>query len=242
MERFGQPERIEAKGRGNLVTETDLAVEAAVLELLSREFPGHRAMSEETAAEIDHGDKGWLWVVDPVDGTHNYSRGNPNFAFNIALCLDGEPVLGLTHSPVTGHEFFAERGGGLWVNGARARVSNVDSLRQSVLGAELGYNDVRGANALALISDIWPAVQSVRITGSAALGLAFAACGRYDVFIHHFLFPWDVAAGIILIKEAGGLIVDRDGGPVTIHSEGVIAGAPGPVRELLALAESTPWR
>jgi fructose-1,6-bisphosphatase/inositol monophosphatase family enzyme len=94
---------------------------------------------------------------------------------------------------------------------------------------------------LELVAEVWP-VQSVRVMGSAALGLAYAACGRYDLFMHHFLYPWDVAAGIVLVKEGGGAVLDRDGGAVGIDSEGVIAGAPAAVEGMLSLARDRPWR
>ncbi len=242
MSRFGRREQMLAKGRGNFVTETDLACERAVLDLLNAEYPEHRVLSEETAAAAHGWREGWLWVVDPLDGTHNYSQGIPNFAFNIALCRDGDPVLGLTYAPVTGEEFFAERGEGLSVNGERAQASTTPSLVQSVLGIDLGYDDGRAAKLISLMAEIWPGVQSVRVMGSAALGLAYAACGRYDLFVHHYLFPWDVAAGIVLVREGGGVIVDREGRPITLYSEGVIAGAPGPVQDFLRIAIDTPWR
>ena len=248
MARFGRQQQMVAKGRGNFVTEADLAAERAVLDLLRREYPEHAVLSEETAGQAAgapagrSGDEGWLWVVDPLDGTHNFSQGIPHFAFNVALCRDGEPLLGLTYAPVTGDEFFAGEGGGLIVNGEPARASSTASLKQSVLGMDLGYDDERAAELIALLAELWPGVQSARVMGSAALGLAYAACGRYDVFVHYFLYPWDIAAGILLVREGGGVIVDRDGGPVSIHSQGAVAGAPGAVREFLRLAKGKPWR
>jgi len=242
LSRFRTQQQTAAKGRGNFVTETDLAVEAAVTALLRDEYPDHAILSEETSAQVADWRSGWLWVVDPLDGTHNYSRGIPNFAFNLALCSDGEPVLALTFAPVTGEEFFACKGCGLTVNGQPARTSSTPSLQQSVFGVDLGYDDARAAKLISLVADIWPGVQSVRVMGSAALGLAFAAAGRYDLFVHQFLYPWDIAAGILLVDEAGGLVLDRDGGPVDIYSEGVIAGAEGPVRDFLEIAAGKPWR
>ena len=272
-----RPERT-MKGRGNFVTETDLACERAALDILAREYPGCPVLSEETADRWvsrhetgDTGDEtgdtrhetgdtgrgenvsrvsggavprgeGWLWVVDPLDGTHNFSQGIPQFAFNIALCLDGDPVLGLTFSPTTGEEFFAAAGGGLLVNGQPARASATPSLAQSVWGMDMGYDDARAARLIGLLAEVWPGVQSVRIMGSAALGLAYAACGRYDLFVHHYLFPWDIAPGIVLVREGGGQIVSRDGEPITIYSEGVVAGAPGPVQDFLRVAKGKAWR
>ncbi|HEU4758719.1 MAG TPA: inositol monophosphatase family protein [Dehalococcoidia bacterium] len=243
MAHFGRHEQMVAKGRGNFVTEADLAAERAVLDLLRQEYPGHAVLSEETASDVaDAESLEWLWVVDPLDGTHNFSKGVPYFAFNIALCQHGEPVLGLTYAPVTGEEFLARQGAGLTVNGEPARASSTGSLRESVLGMDLGYDDQRAAKLIALLAELWPGMQSVRVMGSAALGLAYAACGRYDLFVHHFLYPWDIAAGIALVREAGGMIVDRDGGPVRLDSGGVVAGAPGAVADFLRLAARRAWR
>jgi len=258
MSRFrhaGRREQMVAKGRGNFVTQTDLAVEHMVLELLGSEYPGHTVLSEETAGGWSLGAsgetkqplqesaaRGWTWIVDPLDGTHNFSQGIPFFAFNIALCRDGDPVLGLTYAPVAQEYFFAARGKGLTVNGEPATASSTGSVRESVLGIDLGYNDERAARLIALIADIWPGVQSVRVMGSAALGLAFAASGRYDVFVHHYLFPWDVAAGLVLVREGGGKVLDRDGGPGGIFSQGIVAGAPAAVEDFLRLAAGRPWR
>jgi len=239
MEAFGARQDVRVKGRGNVVTETDLAAERAILAALRQEYPDHAVLAEETAGEAPRG--GWLWVIDPLDGTQNFSRGIPYFATNVALCHDGEPLLGLTYAPATGEEFFAQRGVGLTVNGQPARASTARRLADCVIGADLGYEDARAARMLELVAELWP-VQSVRVMGSAALGLAYAACGRYDLFLHHYLYPWDVAAGIVLVTEGGGAIVDRDGGPATVDSEGIIAGAPGAVEELLALARDRPWR
>ena len=252
MDRFRgglRREQMVAKGRGNFVTETDVACEQLVLDILSHEYGDMRVLSEETAPPglVDRTDpgpipEGWLWVVDPLDGTHNFSQGIPQFAFNIALCHNREPVLGLTYAPATGDEFFAQAGAGLFVNGSPGRVSDVGSLSQSVWGMDLGYNDIRAGRLIELVAEIWPGVQAVRVIGSAALGLAYAASGRYDLFVHHFVYPWDIAPGIVMVREAGGTIVDRDGGPITLYSEGVVAGSPAPVRELLEHARGKPWR
>lgn len=240
--RFGRRQQKTAKGRGNFVTETDLAVERTVLDVLRREYPDHAVLSEETSQSVERWDEGWLWVVDPLDGTRNFARGIPIFAFNIALCLDGQPLLGLTRHPLTGEEFFAEAGRGQLAGGAPARVSAAPSLRESVLGFGLGYEYGRAGKFLSLLAGLWPGVETAFNIGSAALGLAYAASGRFDLYVHHNLFPWDIAAGIVQVREGGGTIVDRDGGDITIYSEGVVAGARGPVRDFLLASSGKPWR
>ena len=230
------------KSRGNYVTETDLACEAAALELLRAEFPNIPVLSEETATTVEGWDKGWLWVIDPIDGTSNFSRGIPTFAFNIALCHDGEPVLGLTQQPVTGTEFFAVKGGGLTVNGVPTRVAEAATLADALTGFGMGYEYDRAKLMITMLAEMFPGVIMVQNIGSAALGLAYAASGRFDLYVHSYLYPWDMAPGIIQIREAGGLVLDRHSGPISIYSEGIIAGAPGPVREFAERTHERRWR
>jgi fructose-1,6-bisphosphatase/inositol monophosphatase family enzyme len=238
----GNPVDRTAKGRGNFVTETDLAAEEAILGLIRKEFPEHRVLSEETSNEVPDWDEGWLWVIDPLDGTGNFARGIPTFAVNIALCHDGAPVLGLTTHPITRDEFFAEQRGGLWVNGGRAQVSQAARMSEALLGIGLGYDYDRAAKLLTLLDELWPGVVTIQNIGTAALGLAYAASGRFDLYVHQYLLPWDMAPGILFVQEAGGRIITRDGDPVTIYSEGVIAGATGPVEEFLQFSAGRSWR
>ncbi|MFQ5878928.1 MAG: inositol monophosphatase family protein, partial [Dehalococcoidia bacterium] len=238
-----QQRQVRFKGRGNIVTPADIEAERAILDILAAEYPGHAVLSEETASvtEADPGSAamplGWLWVVDPLDGTRNYASGIPSFCVNVALCYCGEPLLALTYEPARREEFLARKGGGTFVNGRLVQASGKESVKASVLAFDMGYDDGRAQHMLALINALWPGMQSLRIPGSAALGLAYAACGRYDLFVHHYLFPWDVAAGILLVREAGGTITDRDGGPIAIHSHGVIAGGPRVHADFLRLAQ-----
>lgn len=238
----GTPIAKTVKGRGNYVTETDLAAEMAILDVLRGEFPDVAVLSEETAATVENWERGWLWVVDPIDGTSNFSRGIPSFAVNIALCHDGEPLLGLTHQPVTGAEFFATKGGGLFVNRERATVSPVTELSECLMGIGLGYEYDRAKMLLTLLNDMWPGVMMIQNIGTAALGLAYASSGRFDLYVHSFLYPWDMAAGIVQVREGGGLVLDRHGGPVTIYSEGIIAGAVKPVQEFAEKTKGMRWR
>jgi len=265
LDGLGKPQEVRAKGRGNLVTAADLASERAIHAILRDEYPDHSVLSEETASggsrvegqgssasgTVTHdpgpvtpegSGGGWLWVVDPLDGTRNYLSGIPMFCINIALCHNEEPLLALTFEPVRGEEFFALAGAGAFLNGRPIRASTKESVMASVLAVDMGYDDARAARALSLVGELWPGMQSLRVIGSAALGLAYAACGRFDLFVHHMLYPWDIAAGILLVREAGGAITDRDGGPIGIRSEGVIAGAPGAHADFLRLAAGREWR
>jgi len=240
MEGLGQEQEVRAKGRGNLVTAADLASERAIHAILGDEYPDHSILSEETATTARS--EGWMWVVDPLDGTRNYLSAIPMFCVNIALCHNEEPLLALTFEPVRGEEFSAQRGEGAFLNDRPIRASTKESVMASVLAVDMGYDDERAARALSLVGELWPGMQSLRVIGSAALGLAYAACGRFDLFVHHMLYPWDIAPGILLVREAGGAITDRDGGPVGIRSEGVIAGAPGAHADFRRLAGGRNWR
>lgn len=182
-----------AKGRGNVVTATDLAVERAVVTMLGHEYPGHAILAEETADDVR--EDGWMWVIDPIDGTKNFSRAIPHFGFAIALCRDSDPLVALTLHPPTGDEFTAIRGQGCRLNGVPCHVSDAASVRDAVVAMDMGYDDARGTEQLAAAIAIWPAMQSLRIAGSAVLGPAFVAAGRWDIYIHRDLRPWDIAGG-----------------------------------------------
>jgi fructose-1,6-bisphosphatase/inositol monophosphatase family enzyme len=242
LEMFRRPQNIDVKGRGNIVTEADFAVEAHVARILAREFPSHALFSEESHPLSERVAEGWTWVLDPLDGTRNYASGIPFFCVNLALCHRGEPVVGLTYDPIHGDLFHAVRGQGARLNGEPIHASDKATLQASVLGIDMGYDDVRAGYMLDLVRALWPGMQSVRIPGSAALGTAYAACGRYDLFAHNNVFPWDIAAGILLVREAGGTVTDRDGGPVSIFSEGIIAGGGRAHADFLRLTAGRPWR
>jgi myo-inositol-1(or 4)-monophosphatase len=222
---------ITAKGNRNVVTDADIAVERAVTALLRREFPEHALLSEEEAAE-GWSDE-WMWVCDPIDGTKNFSQGIPHFGFSLALCHGGMPVLGLTVHPLLGWEVLAVRGQGCTFNGMPARVSQKRSIGESVVAIDLGYDSEAGRRQLELARAIWPAPQAVRIAGSATLGFAYAATGTWEVYTHADLNPWDIAAGIVLVEEAGGVITARDGGPAALQTRAAVAGAAGVHAEIL---------
>lgn len=224
LENLRRPQDISVKGRGNLLTKTDLAMEACILGTLEREFPEHRILSEESASDTDTA--GWVWVVDPLDGTRNFVSGIPYFSVNIALCRDAEPVVAATYDPNQDEMFAAEQGAGAWFNEAPMHASDKPDLASSVVSVDLGYDEDRAQSLLRLAHGLLPGVQAIRISGSAALGLAYAACGRFDLFVHRFLYPWDVAAGILLVREAGGTITNDSGGAITLDSQSAIAGSP----------------
>lgn len=237
---YGRSAVTTIKGRGNIATEADSAVEAEVTRILRREFPSHAVLSEETAASTRS--DGWMWVCDPIDGTTNFSRGIPHFAFSIALCHDSKPVVALTDHPLLEDEFAAVAGQGATLNGAPMRMGEAKTIREAVVAFDLGYDDGRGTRQLQTALHLWPGMQALRITGSAALGFAYAAAGRWDLYVHLKLEAWDIAAGILLVREAGGVVTARDGSDATLFSETAIAGTAGTHADFLGLAGGLPWQ
>ncbi|MBM3944166.1 MAG: hypothetical protein FJ317_01575 [SAR202 cluster bacterium] len=166
----------------------------------------------------------------------------PHYSVVVALAFDGEPVIGVNHDPVRDELFFAERGKGAFLNGERIAVSKKKDLQSSIMGMDLSYLDQGAGYSLDVARSIWPGVQTVRIMGSAALGLSWAAAGRTDLFFHYQLAPWDQAAGILLVEEAGGVVVDRTGTRAGLASEGILATNEAILREFLHKTDGTPWR
>lgn len=232
---------VATKGRRDWVTVTDRASEALILERLAEAFPRHAVLAEESRPETDPA-HGYVWVVDPLDGTRNFAAGIPLFCVNVALALDGEPLLGATYDPSRDVGVLGGPGLGLTADGRPATASSAPDLASSIVAGDLGHEDRRGSLMLQLLSDLWPEVQGCRIIASAALGLAWAATGLADVVLHGRLFPWDVAAALAQVPAGGGVIRDRDGGTATLASEGVVAGAPAAVAELMTRIEGRPWR
>jgi myo-inositol-1(or 4)-monophosphatase len=221
------------EGRANIVTEVDVLVEKRVIDLLRSEYPDHNILSEESPAVAN--DSRYTWVVDPLDGTNNYVYGIPVFSVAIALMSQEEVLLGLTYDPVRKELFVAQRGGGASLNGRPISVSRRDSMERAFIGCDLGYDREAGAQMLDTIRVIWPRMAGLRIMGSAVLGLAYVACGRFDLYLHRYLYPWDMASGILLVREAGGEVTDWAGKPVTAFDQQIVAGNKALHRQMLAL-------
>lgn len=232
--------QITFKGRADIVTDVDFAAEKAVLQVLTKAFPAFGILAEES--QPVQGSSPYTWVVDPLDGTRNYAQGIPHFATVAALTHEESPVLGVTYDPVREELFSAQLGCGAFLNGQPLAVSQIGELSQSLLGCDLGYVDERAGQAIDLVRSLWPGMLTLRLMGSAALGVAYAAAGRLDLYFHHSLAPWDIAAGLLLVREAGGAIVDKRGQPAGLHTPSVIAANSGLVDEFLKATEGLPWR
>ena len=240
MERFSEVKTVSYKGRGNIVTDVDMAVEKEVLSLLRREYPDFNALGEESAGVP--ADAGYVWIVDPLDGTRNYASGIPFFSTVVGLARDGEVLVGVNYDPVRDEMFEAQKGRGAFLNGQRMAVSDKSAISDCIIGMDLSYNNEGAVNGLDVIRSIWPGMQTSRIMGSAALGISYAAAGRTDLYFHHQLEPWDQVAGILLVEEAGGIITDRAGKRAGLYSDGLIATNATLHAEFMRRTDGLQWR
>jgi myo-inositol-1(or 4)-monophosphatase len=213
---------ITYKGVINLVTEMDRRSEQTIVEIIHGAFPDHDILAEEET-RIENG-SGFLWIIDPLDGTTNYAHGYPNFAVSIGLERAGDVVLGVVYDPMRDELFTAERGRGAWLNGRPIRVSANRELIHSLLATGFPYdraesreNNLNYFGAFIIVS------QEIRRSGSAALDLCAVASGRLDGFWELKLHPWDVAAGSLLVREAGGAVSDFSGERFNIRDREIVA-------------------
>jgi myo-inositol-1(or 4)-monophosphatase len=215
-DRFGQPHDVRFKGTIDMVTEADQAAEALIADRLREAYADHLLLCEEgsqgTASSSRH-----RWVIDPLDGTTNFAHGLPTFAVSIALEEAGHPIIGVVYDPMRDELFVSHRGGGATLNGEPIHVSPTDRLIASILVTGFSYDFERRALQANIWRDFLTRVQAIRQTGSAALNLCYIACGRLDGYWERGISPWDVAAGALMVTEAGGTVTDMRGGP--FHSD-----------------------
>ncbi|HEX77402.1 MAG TPA: inositol monophosphatase [Dehalococcoidia bacterium] len=238
LSHFYSKKEFRRKGPGNIVTEVDLLSERAMSELLRREYPDFGLIGEES--EDRAGQSGYSWVIDPLDGTNNYTFGIPLFAVTVCLIKGEEALLGLTYAPLQQELFHAQKGQGAFLNDVPITVSQRDRLEHSLIGFDMGYDRQRGFQYLELARRLWPGVHSLRLIGSASLGLAYVAAGRMDLYFHRCVYPWDIASGLLLVTEAGG-IVSNWGQPITLRSRSIIAGSPAIYRQFWEKAQEYAW-
>ena len=232
--------QITFKGRADIVTDIDVAAEKAVLEILTSAFPSFGILAEESQPVA--GASPYRWVVDPLDGTRNYAHSIPHFCTIVALAEGDDIIAGVVYDPVREETFTAAKGQGAFLNDSPISTSETTDIARSLLSFDLGYVDEKAGLAIDMLRSLWPGMYSVRMMGSAGLGLAYAASGRVDLFFHHSLSPWDIAAGVILAKEAGGRIVDRQGNDAGLFSPSVICSSPALIDGFLAATDGLPWR
>jgi len=223
LEKFGRKIEISKKGEINLVTEADLASEKFIVDRIRTQYPRHSILAEESGEAKYSGDGDLKWIIDPLDGTTNYAHGYPCFCVTIALEREGRIVLGVTYDPTRDEMFSAERGRGASLNNKRIEVSDKKKLIESLLVTGFPYDIAERPHFARDFSNMLLASRAVRRDGSAAIDLAYVACGRFDGFWEEGLNPWDVAAGVLLIEEAGGRVSSYDGSDLSIYHPPICA-------------------
>jgi len=248
---YSKPHRITYKGAIDPVTESDLQSQELIVALIRRIFPDHGFLAEETAAAGGGEGPGpqasphpaseprpCRWIIDPLDGTVNFAHGFPAFCVSIALEVEGRLEYGVVYDPMRDELFEGRRGQGALLNGRAIQVSGIDRLDRALVATGFPY-DIRERlpETLARLSRILGAVQGLRRAGAAALDMSYLACGRIDAFYEEHLKPWDTAAGLLLISEAGGRLTNFSGGPYDLYSPNILCSN-GPLHEkLLTLLE-----
>jgi myo-inositol-1(or 4)-monophosphatase len=217
--------QVSKKGAADFVSAADLKAEQTLFELLSKARPGYGFLMEERGV-VEGTDKSHTWIVDPLDGTTNFLHAIPHFAINIALEREGAGIVAaVTYNPITTEMFWAEKGKGAYVSDRRLRVAARTRLDESLVGCGIPFlGHGQHAKFLKELHQMSQRVAGVRRNGSAALDLAWVAAGRLDGFWERDLKPWDMAAGLLLVTEAGGMVTDADGGEDMLGSGSVVAG------------------
>ncbi len=223
---FGEVENLQVskKGPGDFVTNADLRAEKILFEELSEARPGYGFLMEEKG-EIAGSDLSHRWIIDPLDGTTNFMHGIPHFAVSVALERDGTLVAGVIYNPITDELFWGERGQGAFGPAGRLRVAGRDKLSEAVLATGAPHGERVGrAEFITEMETLLPKIAGLRRFGAASLDLAFVAAGRFDAFWERGLAPWDMAAGIVLLRESGGLVSDLTNRQKMLDSGHIIAG------------------
>jgi len=217
--------QVSSKGDIDLVTEADIAAEKLIIDQICSYYPKHGILAEESgeAVSVGEGGSSWKWIIDPLDGTSNYAHGYPCFCVSIGLENNGELQLGVVYDPTRKELFAAERGEGATLNDRRIHVSEVEELNNAMLVTGFPYNVRERPDFAREFAMFTMNAQAVRRDGSAALDLAYVACGRFDGFWEDGLNPWDMAAGVLLIQEAGGQVTNYGNEPLSIYTKQVVA-------------------
>jgi myo-inositol-1(or 4)-monophosphatase len=229
---------VRRKGKNDFVTQADRESETAVLAEIRRRFPEHRILAEEGSGAGIGGDSEYQWLIDPLDGTTNFMQGLPVYCVSVACRKGDELLVGVIHDPEGDNVFTAVRGGGAQWNGRPIDKPGRDHLDGAFLATGYPFRALPTLDVyLAIFRDVFQHAKAIRRCGSAALDLAYTAAGVYDGFFEFRLSPWDIGAGILLIREAGGVVTDLDGGHRYFEGGNIVAGAPGVHRGLLEIVK-----
>ena len=229
-----KPEDIEEKGPADVVTRVDHTAESMINERIHKHYPQDAILSEEAGGTAP--DAEVLWVVDPLDGTKNFVHHFPLFSVSIALMIRRQPEVAVIYDPVHDELFTAQRGSGVWLNGAPIRVSTCQGIVHAYIGTGFPSRYKEEADQyMRQFKQVFCASAGLRRGGSAALDLAYVACGRFDGFWEPRLSPWDMAAGVLLITAGGGVATDERGEPWSLSARGIITGNPATHPHLVTL-------
>ncbi|MBI2307689.1 MAG: inositol monophosphatase [Rhodocyclales bacterium] len=230
--------KVTTKRQSDFVTEVDKAAEAAIIEVLREAYPNHGILAEESGLSAGKQAE-YQWIIDPLDGTTNFIHGFPQYAISIALAHNGQVVQAVIFDPERNELFTASKGRGAFLNERRIRVSKRIKLEEALLGTGFPYRVFDHVDTyLAIFKELTQKTAGMRRPGAAALDLAWVACGRLDGFWEFGLSPWDMAAGTLLITEAGGLVSDLAGEQTYLDSGNVLAGNPKVFSQLLQVVQS----
>lgn len=217
----GNPGKVSFKGRNNMVTETDKKAEKMIIAHILSEFPGHSILSEESDPINSASD--YKWIVDPLDGTTNFAHAFPFFCVSIALERKGDVVMGVVYDPSRDELFYAEKGRGAFLNRMRIHVSGIKTLSESFLATGFAYAGKKKVENVKNFKKFLLRTLAIRRAGSAALDMCYVACARFDGFWEMDLKPWDCAAGLLIVKEAGGFVTKFDGTKFLPYDKDVLA-------------------
>lgn len=224
---------VTKKANADYVSEVDRTAEQTIIRTILEAYPHHAILAEESGAQ---GESEFIWIIDPLDGTTNFLHGFPQYSVSIALQQNGVLMQGVIYDPIKNDLFTATRGRGAYLNDKRIRVSKRDVLADSLIGTGFPYSKMDHLDAyLSILREVIQKSAGLRRPGSAALDLAYTAAGRYDGFFETGLKPWDIAAGCLLITEAGGMVGDLQGNESYLSSGHICAGNPKIFSQLLQL-------
>lgn len=236
---FGEVENLQVsvKGPGDFVSAADRKAEKILFEELSKARPGYGFVLEEEG-EVEGTDKSHTWYIDPLDGTTNFLHGLPIFAISVGLARDGQIVAGLVYNPISEDMYIAEKGQGAYLNNRRLRVAARRVMGDALIGCGIPHLGKEKQPFMAEFAAVMARASNIRRLGAAALDLCFVASGSYDGFWERDLKPWDVAAGMLLVKEAGGFVTDADGGSEMLTKGSICAGNEMIHAQLLSLVRA----
>jgi len=233
MKHFRRRMKVSLKSKQDILTAADTEVENLIRKEINKKFPNHGILAEETGGHKEGSD--YLWVIDPIDGTVNYAAGLTCFSISIGLAYRKQPLLGVVYDPYHNEFIYAENKKGAYINGRRVRVGNENKLINCIVATDLGHK--RSRHIVKRVQALLPVSRAVRIMGSASIGLADVALDRVQAYVHNDIQPWDAAAACVIIKEAGGEVINFKGKPWGLFDRTIIASNKSLNRKLLKYIE-----